>query len=113
MAYFLAEGNPYFNLLLPVGILIAITLLLMGSRRRQYKRAQAHSTRLQDKETTRHARERADQILVTLAETSRKISAQSETRLRMLNELIIQADQRIEALQNLTDTQSRIDGTDL
>ena len=82
-----------------LGIMV-IVFVTRRQKRLSEQRAAARTSRLlaDDGENARRA---ADQALVSLADMSREINAQIDTKIRFLNRLVKEADERIDRLEAL------------
>ncbi|MBN2712565.1 MAG: hypothetical protein JXR97_09070 [Planctomycetes bacterium] len=97
-------GGGGFDLktLILLGIIVALSVLSPILVR---KRKQVDAPRLDDirkmESDIRTVRSAADQALVDLLETSREISAQIDTKIRVLNKLVKDADDRCRKLETM------------
>lgn len=98
-----AEGGTYdFRLLLLLALIVLLAVLSPILVRRRNK---PEAPRLGDirkmEDDIKSVRGAADQALVDLLETSREISAQIDTKIRVLNKLVKDADDRCRKLEKL------------
>ncbi|MBN1257618.1 MAG: hypothetical protein JXA52_07925 [Planctomycetes bacterium] len=96
-------GGPEALLFVLAGIAIAIIVPYIIRRSRRATKLESVPVREQwnERKTHKKARHSADRILVDLAETSREISGRMDTKIRILNTLIRDAERCITRLEEL------------
>lgn len=97
----LAEGNVFGNVLMLAGVALLLTVLMYNLR----KRSQGRSERADPREKFAEAKQAKGmsndlrEMMVELENVTRQFSSQLDAKSRKLEQLIEQADERIEALQ--------------
>ncbi len=93
-------GGGYWQLALIVAAIGFLGLFARWRKARQPVLPTAKELRARDEDPNRY-RSAADKALVELLETSRELNARVDTKIRVLNRLVKEADERIAALEAL------------
>ncbi|QDU63840.1 hypothetical protein Pan216_47210 [Planctomycetes bacterium Pan216] len=82
---------------------LIIVLLLRGTRRRKASKNTNHMNDLRKQMAAQRADESATQLKVELQELFREMNARIDTKMHVLNELILDAERKIKELRQLQD----------
>ncbi|MFW5856441.1 MAG: hypothetical protein ACOCX4_01070 [Planctomycetota bacterium] len=98
-----AAGTDLVLVLLGIGIAIAVPYIIRRNRRSTTPPTEPVRNQWERQKSASRGRAEADRILVELVETSREISARMDTKIRILNTLIRDAERCIARLETLQD----------